>query len=152
MGMRRSSKKLIVWVALPRNQRTTRAYRDPVPTWVPEYKVSTITVHRLKFSRWRHKHRKWITFSVFLFSFLCVSSKMLNFNICCVGSSQWSGFASRFFSFLQVRFFFNGLDCSFNNEDSPTSIHSLSLEFHIYDLFHISIQIVCQRLSLVIHI
>ena len=60
-----------------------------------------ITVRRLKFSRRRHKHRKWITFSVFSFSFLCVSSKMLNFKICCVGSSQWSGFASRFFSFFR---------------------------------------------------
>ena len=56
-----------------------------------------------------------------------------------------------FFFFLQVKSFFNGLDCFLNNEDSPTSVHSLSLEFHIHDLFHISIQIVCQRLSLVIH-
>ena len=55
-----------------------------------------------------------------------------------------------FFFFLQVKSFFNGLDCFLNNEDSPTSVHSLSLEFHIHDLFHISIQIVCQRLSLVI--
>ena len=34
-------RSVIVCVALPRNQRKTRAYRDPVPTWVPEYKVST---------------------------------------------------------------------------------------------------------------
>ena len=40
------------------------------------------------------------------------------------------------FFFLQIRFFFNGLGCSLNCEDSPTSIHLLSLEFHIYDLFH----------------
>ena len=34
-------KKLIVGKT-PRNQRKSRSHRDPVPTWVPEYKVSTL--------------------------------------------------------------------------------------------------------------
>ena len=35
------SKKLWVCEEVPRNQRKTRAHRDPVPTLVPEYKLST---------------------------------------------------------------------------------------------------------------
>ena len=38
MGMRRSG----LLVNVPRNQRKTRAHRDPVPTLVPEYKVSIL--------------------------------------------------------------------------------------------------------------
>ena len=38
MGMRRSG----LLVNVPGNQRKTRAHRDPVPTLVPEYKVSIL--------------------------------------------------------------------------------------------------------------
>ena len=133
-------------------KRVLTGTRCPLECPSTRSRPAGITVHRLKFIRRRHKHRKWITFSVFSFSFLCVSSKMLNFNICML-RRVFSMVRVRvpFFFFLQVRFFFNGLDCSFNNKDSPTSVHSLPLEFHIHDLFYISIQIVCQRLSLVIH-
>ena len=55
-----------------------------------------------------------------------------------------------FFFFLQVKSFFNGLDCFLNNEDSPTSVHSLSLEFHIHDLFHISTFILSN--SYIVHV